>query len=141
MSKIKSMLSGMALNIRRAIRDQIDLRMVDGKFVVMSPFTFDDGDVLHVALKNVSGRWMLTDEGHTLMHLDTINGSGSLFKGKNNKAIETALALNDLKMEGGEIYGDITGELDGSRYFDLVQCILFISTLSRIRLPPAKTGE
>ena len=39
------------------------------RFRVSAPFMFEDGDHLVVVLKDESGQWFLSDEGHTYMHL------------------------------------------------------------------------
>lgn len=44
------------------------------RFRVFTPFMFDDGDHYAIILKLVENKWLLTDEGHTLMHFaDLIN--------------------------------------------------------------------
>ena len=39
------------------------------RFLVFTPFTFDDGDHLAIVLKRYDKHWFLSDEGHTYMHL------------------------------------------------------------------------
>ena len=39
------------------------------RFRVLTPFLFEDGDNLAVVLKREGERWILSDEGHTFMHL------------------------------------------------------------------------
>ena len=43
----------------------------DGKdrFLVSTPFHFNDGDQLAIVLKKMGDRWVLSDEAHTYMHL------------------------------------------------------------------------
>ena len=41
----------------------------DGCWVVETPFDFRDGDHFVLVLKQDGPDWILTDEGHTLMHL------------------------------------------------------------------------
>lgn len=45
------------------LRDGVD------KFIVETPFMFDDGDHFVVVLKKIGEHWVFTDEGHTFMHL------------------------------------------------------------------------
>ena len=40
-----------------------------GRYRVFTPFMFQDGDHLAVVLKREGDHWLLTDEGHTYMHL------------------------------------------------------------------------
>jgi len=39
------------------------------RFRIFTPFQFDDGDHLAIVLKRENGNWILSDEGHTYMHL------------------------------------------------------------------------
>ena len=39
------------------------------RFRVFTPFMFEDGDHLAIVLKRENGGWILSDEGHTYMHL------------------------------------------------------------------------
>ena len=39
------------------------------RFRVFTPFRFDDGDHIAIVLKKEQGRWLLSDGGHTYMHL------------------------------------------------------------------------
>ncbi len=39
------------------------------RYRVFTPFMFEDGDHLSIILKRENGKWMLSDEGHTYMHL------------------------------------------------------------------------
>ena len=52
------------------VSDQIRLEPegVD-RFAILTPFRFDDGDHYDIALKQEGGRWFITDEASTLMHL------------------------------------------------------------------------
>ena len=39
------------------------------RYQVFTPFLFDDGDHLVIVLKRNNSHWVLSDEGHTYMHL------------------------------------------------------------------------
>jgi hypothetical protein len=39
------------------------------RYRVFTPFMFEDGDHLSIILKRENGKWVLSDEGHTYMHL------------------------------------------------------------------------
>lgn len=48
----------------------LEPRGVD-RFLVHTGFTFQDGDELHIVLKKKDGRWIITDDAHTLMWLSS----------------------------------------------------------------------
>jgi len=39
------------------------------RYQVFTPFQFEDGDHLVIVLKRENSHWLLSDEGHTYMHL------------------------------------------------------------------------
>jgi hypothetical protein len=39
------------------------------RYQVLTPFQFEDGDHLVIVLKQENSHWLLSDEGHTYMHL------------------------------------------------------------------------
>ncbi len=51
------------------------------RFRVFTPFLFEDGDNLAIVLRKEEGRWVLSDEAHTYMHLtyDIDERDGSYF--------------------------------------------------------------
>jgi len=57
-------------DFREKVCAQIRL-MLEGvqRFRVFTPFLFDDGDHLVIVLRREHDRWLLSDEGHTYMHL------------------------------------------------------------------------
>ena len=68
----------------------------DGKdrFRVFTPFMFDDGDHISIVLKKEQGGWVLSDEGHTYMHLTyDISEESKLFSGTRYQIILNALDL------------------------------------------------
>ena len=65
----------------------------DGKdrFRVFTPFRFDDGDHISIVLKKEQVGWVLSDEGHTYMHLTYDISEKKLFSGTRNQIISNAL--------------------------------------------------
>ena len=72
------------------------------RFRVLTPFHFDDGDQLVIVLKKVSGRWILTDEAHTYMHLTYDIDERLLHDGTRRKLILKALSMFDVEENNGE---------------------------------------
>ncbi len=106
--------------LRQKVCEQID---VEGqgmhRFIIYTPFMFDDGDHFVVVLKNVAGRWVLTDEGHTLMHVsyDEINVS----HGTRKKIIDQTLENFGMTHESGELRLDVPETAFGDALFSFVQ--------------------
>ena len=63
-----------AATIEQSFREKVcaKIRIVlegDERFRVFTPFLFEDGDHLAIVLKKRESTWVLSDEGHTYMHL------------------------------------------------------------------------
>ena len=63
------------------------------RYRVFTPFMFEDGDHLSVVLKREDGRWVLSDEGHTFMHLTYDLEEKDLERGTRQKIITNALCI------------------------------------------------
>ncbi len=59
--------AGLERELRRAIEGVDIEREGADRYIVHVPFMFDDGDHPVIVLKKRGGRWLFTDEGHTLM--------------------------------------------------------------------------
>ena len=57
-------------DFKEKVSDHIKI-MSEGehRYRVFTPFMFADGDHFSIILKREDGGWVLSDEGHTLMHL------------------------------------------------------------------------
>ena len=62
------------------------------RFRVFTPFRFDDGDHITIVLKKEQDVWVLSDEGHTYMHLTYDMSEKKLFSGRRHKIILNALS-------------------------------------------------
>ena len=57
-------------DFKARVCEQVDIQPEGNKrFVVSTPFRFEDGDHFVIVLKPENGGWILTDEANTLMHL------------------------------------------------------------------------
>ena len=84
--------------IERDFREKVcsELRLMSEgveRFRVFTPFLFDDGDHLAIALKKENGNWILSDEGHTYMHLTYDLDAADLQRGTRQKIITNALSV------------------------------------------------
>jgi len=55
------------------------------RYRVFTPFMFNDGDHLSILLKRQNQQWVLSDEGHTLMHLTCQIDEKELYRGNRQK--------------------------------------------------------
>lgn len=62
------------------------------RYRVFTPFTFDDGDYYSIVLKKNGKGWILTDEGHTFMHLSYEMDMSVLDKGKRLELLDSVLS-------------------------------------------------
>ena len=66
----KSILERIEKGFKEKVDNQVHIQS-EGKdrYRVFTPFIFEDGDHFSIILKKEDGGWVLSDEGHTLMHL------------------------------------------------------------------------
>src|SRR5215467_8956055 len=73
------------------------------RYQVFTPFVFDDGDHLVIVLKRQNSHWVLSDEGHTYMHLTYKMDEKDLQRGTRQTIITNALSMFDVNDRGGEL--------------------------------------
>lgn len=91
------------------------------RWVVYNPFTFDDGDHFVVVLRREGGQWVLSDEGHTFMHISY--GGVDLSKGSRAKLVEQALEIHGLENNGGELKMRLRDTDPSDGFFSFIQGI------------------
>jgi hypothetical protein len=98
------------------------------RYIVFTPFMFDDGDHLSILLKQDNGQWYLSDEGHTFMHVnyDEIN----IEKGTRSKIIDTVLRSYGIKNINGELRTYIKNENYGDALYSFIQGLIKITDIS-----------
>lgn len=100
------------------------------RYRVFTPFLFEDGDHLSVILKKEDGYWVLTDEGHTYMHLTYDLDEKTLQQGTRQKIISNALSMFSVQDRGGEILIPIQNEQYGNALYSYIQALLKITDIS-----------
>ena len=100
------------------------------RFRVFTPFMFEDGDHLAVVLKREGDRWLLTDEGHTYMHLTYDLEERSFQGGTRAKIIASALSAFSVEDRNGELMLPIPEERYGDALYSFVQALLKISDVT-----------
>src|SRR5262245_45640277 len=71
------------------------------RYQVFTPFVFDHGDHLVIVPKRQNSHWVLSDEGHTYMHLTYKMDEKDLQRGARQKIITNALSMFDVSDRGG----------------------------------------
>ena len=110
------------------------------RYRVITPFRFEDGDHLVVLLKRKGDGWLLSDEGHTFMHLTYALSERDLEQGTRQTIIENTLSIFGVQEQSGELLVPIREENFGNALFTFVEALLKISDvdfLSRERVRSA----
>jgi len=100
------------------------------RYRVFTPFMFEDGDHLSILLKRMNGGWMLSDEGHTYMHLTYDLEEKDLQKGTRQKIITNALSMFNVQDREGELIIPIQNERYGDALYNFVQALLKITDVT-----------
>ena len=100
------------------------------RYRVRTPFRFDDGDHLVAVLKKQGNRWLLTDEGHTYMHLTYEMDERDLLRGNRQKIIATALSSFGIEDCNGELMIPIEGKNYGDALYSFIQGLLKITDVT-----------
>lgn len=125
------MIDSIERDFKKKVCSQIEL-LKEGinRYRVSNPFIFEDGDHLVVMLKHENKRWILTDEGHTFMHLSYELDIKDLQKGTRRDIIENALSNYNIRNKEGELTLYIRDEEFGDSLFSFVQALLKISDVT-----------
>jgi hypothetical protein len=109
-----------------------DIRLVQEgieRFKVFTPFHFEDGDFFSIVMKKQNGDWILSDEGHTMMHLSYEIDSESLEKGTRAKIISNILTQFGVKVENGSLVSPLNDSW-GDSLFSFIQSLVRISDIN-----------
>jgi hypothetical protein len=109
------------------------------RYRVFTPFQFDDGDSFAIVLKKMGKDWILSDEGHTFMHLSYEIDIDSLDKGTRAKIIGTTLSTFGIKEKTGILFANISKENMGDVFFNYVQALIKITDITYLSRERAKS--
>jgi len=111
---------------KRKVSDEIDVeREGIDRYIVYTPFMFDDGDHFVIVLKKHDDRWRFTDEGHTFMHMSY--GEIDLSHGTRKGIIDQVLLSFRLANDGGELCLEVPDDQYGDALFSFVLALVKIS--------------
>ena len=100
------------------------------RYRVFTPFLFEDGDHLLIVLKRENTQWVLTDEGHTYMHLTYDFDEKDFQKGTRQKIITNALSVFQVEDRDGELRLRIENDRYGDALYSFTQALLKITDIS-----------
>jgi hypothetical protein len=116
---------------RRRVCEQIDLApQGEGRFVVATPFRFEDGDHFSIVLKREGSGWILTDEASTLMHLSYWLDTDALESGNRKQIVDNSLSTFSVQNRDGEFVVPVAEDRFGDALFDFVQALTKVTDVS-----------
>ena len=111
-----------ARGIPRADFQQIELlQQGENRFLIKTPFRFEDGDHFTVVLKQALNSWVLTDEANTIMHLSYWLDTDVLeVEGNRKQIVDSALSMFSVEMRDGELVLPVIENRFGDALFRLL---------------------
>lgn len=100
------------------------------RFRVFTPFLFEDGDHLAIVLRREKSAWVLSDEGHTYMHLTYSLDEKDLQRGTRQKVITNALSMFRVEDRDGELLLSIADEQFGDALYSFIQALVKVTDVS-----------
>lgn len=118
-------------DFRHRVCEQIDLQPEgEGRYLVVTPFRFDDGDHFGIVLKRENGDWILTDEATTLMHLSYQLDDQDLDSGNRGEIIQNSLLGFSVTNRNGELIIPVSEGRFGDALFNFIQALTKVSDVS-----------
>lgn len=100
------------------------------RYRIFTPFQFDDGDSFAIVLKKAGKNWILSDEGHTFMHLSYEIDIDSLDKGTRAKIISTTLNTFGISEKEGILFAEVNEKNMGNIFYNYVQALIKITDVT-----------
>lgn len=118
-------------DFRGRVCDQITLEQEgENRFLVDTPFRFDDGDHFVITLKHENEHWVLSDEASTLMHLSYWLDDKALESGNRRDILDSSLAGFAVQNRDGELRLPVNEGRFGHALFDFVQALVKVTDIS-----------
>ncbi len=109
------------------------------RYRVFTPFVFEDGDHLAIVLRREKSHWVLSDEGHTYMHLTYDIEEKDLQRGTRQKVITNALSVFQVEDRDGELTLAIQDDRYGDALYSFAQALLKITDVSYLSRERARS--
>lgn len=118
-------------DFRRKICQEIDIEGEGlDRYIVYTPFMFDDGDHFVTILRKDDSGWFVTDEGHTLMHLSY---SGvDIGQGTRARLVEESLGAHGVENREGELRMVVPGDRVGDALYSYLQALSRVATVTQV---------
>jgi hypothetical protein len=124
-------IQGIESDFKAKVCEQLRLKQEgEHRYRVFTPFLFEDGDHLAVVLKREHNKWLLSDEGHTYMHLTYDIDEKDLRSGTRQKVITNALSAFSVTDRSGELLTTIEDDQYGDALYSFVQALLKITDVT-----------
>lgn len=100
------------------------------RFLVLTPFRFEDGDHFAIMLKREGDGWILSDEATTLMHLSYWLDDKALESGNRREIVDSSLAGFGVTNREGELVIPVLEGKFGDALFNFVQALTKVTDVS-----------
>jgi len=100
------------------------------RYRVFTPFLFEDGDHLAIILRREKSTWVLSDEGHTYMHLTYDLDEKDLQRGTRQKVITNALSMFRVEDREGELLLRVIDSQFGDALYSFIQALMKVTDVS-----------
>jgi hypothetical protein len=100
------------------------------RFRVFTPFQFDDGDHFSIVMKKEGTNWILSDEGHTYMHLSYLMDVKLLEKEKRAKMVSNAISSFGITENKGALTAALHPENSGNIFYNYIQGLIKITDVT-----------
>ena len=117
-------------DFKARVCEQVDIQPEGKKrFVVSTPFRFEDGDHFVIVLKQEDEGWILTDEANTLMHL-SYDLDEDVTEGNRGEIVTNSLSSFSVENRGGELFIPVAENRFGDALFSFIQALTKVSDVS-----------
>lgn len=122
-------------NIEKEFKEKVckEIRLMEEgieRYRIFTPFQFDDGDSFAFVLKRAGKNWILSDEGHTFMHLSYDMDIDSLDSGNRAKIISTTLNTFGISEKEGVLFAVVSEKNMGNVFYNYVQALIKITDVT-----------
>ncbi|MGI8771574.1 MAG: DUF1828 domain-containing protein [Acidobacteriaceae bacterium] len=100
------------------------------RFLVLTPFRFEDGDHYVITLKREQEGWILSDEASTLMHLSYWLDDKALESGNRREIVDSSLSCFSVQNRDGELIIPVVEDRFGDALFNFVQALTKVTDIS-----------